>query len=349
MSPKAVEFLREDCALSLGGDAEMLSPLKGQRLVVTGGTGFVGSWLAEFVAYLNDKHAFGTHVTLIARTPERFASARPHLAARNDIKVLRADARFLTELPQETNWLVHAAGVPDTRFHASQPIETMSLIADGTSSVLRAVDRCSDFKMMLNLSSAAVYGAQPVELERIAETHQGGPSCGSAASAYAEAKRYGETLCASARTQARIPIITARPFAFVGPYMPANSPFAIVNFIQDAMNGRAIRVFSDGQTVRSYMYASDMANWILRMLVRGESGATYNLGSPEAVTLEALAGEVSSQFSPRPEIHLRTDPRASHRSRLVPDVGAAVEKLRLQVRVPLKTAIERSVAWQRFQ
>lgn len=346
MKVPPTKIIRDDCITSLGAMANKLNALKNDTIVITGGTGFVGTWLTEMLTFLNDEHGFNTEIVLISRSTDHFQDTRPHLANRKDVTLVKSDVRFLVELPKKTNWLIHAAANPDNRFHASNPIDTMSIIADGTSAMLRAVDRCSEFKNVLNLSSALVYGAQPLDMRRMPETYTGAPPCWASSSVYAEAKRYAETLCAAARSQARIANLTARPFAFIGPYQRINGPWAINNFISDAMSGNPIRVFGDGQTVRSYLYPSDMAFWLLNILTNGTTGTSYNVGSPEEITLRDLAEKVSTHFSPRPEVRLRTAPGQAPVSRLVPDTTLA-SGLGLSVKFSLDQAIERTILWHR--
>ncbi len=329
----------------LEGCAQQLAPLKGDTVVITGGTGFVGTWLSEMLSTLNDDFLFGTQIVLISRSTDHFRATRPHLANRKDVTLVKSDVRHTFELPKETNWVIHAAANPDGRLHSSNPVEAMSIIADGTASVLRSVDRCSQFKMFLNLSSSLIYGGQPWELEKMAETFAGAPDCASVSSVYAEAKRFAETLCAAARSQARIPVVTARPFAFIGPYQSMEANWAINSFIRDAMSGNAVRVTGDGQTVRSYMYPSDMAFWMLRVLTAGVSGTAYNVGSEEGIALETLASMIAGHFTPRPEVRLRTAAGIVPRNRMVPDVSRAKKMLGLMQKVSLAQAVERTIQW----
>ena len=350
MSTTPLGLVREDCSEALGDRAELLSPLRNSTLLVTGGTGFAGTWIAEMIALLNDRHGFNTRLSLLARGTEHFRATRKHLANRSDVTLIKSDIRHLMDVPRETNWLIHAAANPDSRMHASQPIETLSTIAEGTSAVLRAVDRCSNFKMLLNLSSSLVYGLQPLELDRISENQTGGIlDCSSVSSAYAEAKRYAETLCAAARSQARIPVLTARPFAMLGPYQSIESPWAASNFIHDAVTRSPIRLLGDGQTVRSYLHGADMAFWYLRILTGGQVGATYNVGSPEPVRLADLAHAVASQFTPRPEIRLRTSTHSGSTNRAVPDTRLAEKELGLNVRLGLERTLERTILWNQLE
>ncbi|BDG07168.1 NAD-dependent epimerase/dehydratase family protein [Anaeromyxobacter paludicola] len=349
MTPRAIDLVRQDCRDALQGREGLLSELKGSRLLVTGGTGFMGTWLAELVACLNDEHGYGVGLTLLSRSTDRFSMELPHLAGRPDVALLKADVRHVVEIPQDTRFVVHAAASPDNRAHATEPVETMELIANGTSAVLRAVGRCSSFSRLLNLSSALVSGRQGPEHPALSEAAAEAPPVGEVGSAYGEAKRYAETLCGAARSQYKVPVVTARPFAFVGPFMQLDRPWAVTDFLRDAMTGQAIRVLGDGQTVRSYLYGSEAAFWLLRTLVAGVPGRAYNVGSPEAVTLESLAQLIAAQFSPRPEVRLNAGGAAVQKTRLVPDLGRARRELGLEARIDLASAIQRTVAWHRVR
>jgi dTDP-glucose 4,6-dehydratase len=317
-------------------------------IVITGGTGFVGTWLAGLLAYLNDHHQFNTHVILVARNIDSFKATRPHLAARRDIKLVSADIRHYSDLPMETNWIIHAAASPDNRLHATQPLETMSVIANGTYSILRAAERCSNFKMLLNMSSGLIYGAQPLQQQQISETYAGAPKCATVTSAYAEAKRYAETLCAASRSQARMPVVIARPFAFIGPYQSLERPWAINNFINEGLSGKTIRILGDGNTVRSYLYASDMAYWTLAMLARGESGEIFNLGSDEAIDLKSLATLISQKMTANSDVQLSASGNQQQTSRFIPDLTLAQTRLKLTRTVDLQTALVKTIKWHQL-
>ncbi len=347
MSISALDLIQNDYQSVLQNDAESFASLKNNVIVITGGTGFIGTWVSGFIAFLNDHFSFNTHTILIARNIESFKKSRAHLANRKDITLINSDIRHLVELPSETNWLIHAAGTPDNRFHSSNPLETMSIIANGTYSILRLLERCSNFKMLLHLSSGLIYGSQPLKQATIDENYVGAPRCGTVSAAYAEAKRFAETLCHSSRSQARIPVVTARPFAFIGPYQSLETPWAINNFIKDALSGNSIRILGDGQTVRSYMYASDLSFWLTTILTQGKSGEVYNVGSPHPITLEKLAHLIANEVNPELEVQLKTANNPLQNSRFIPDVSFAENNLRLSVKTNLETAIKRTIAWNK--
>jgi len=347
MSARMIEHIRTDCREAVHGSEGTLSALKGDKVLITGGTGFMGSWLAELLTCLNDDFSFGVKVFLLARNVEKFKALYPHLAERRDLTLIRSDVRDAFEVPVDPQWVIHAAASPDNRLHSSNPVETMSVIGGGTMTIVRALDRCSNLKKFLNVSSGLVYGSQPWDVERLSETFPGAPANGSVSSAYAEAKRFAETYCGAARSQQRLPLVTVRPFAFVGPYQSLETPWAINNFFRDALTGPAIRVQGDGQTVRSYMYGSDLAVWLLRILTGGDTGAVYNVGSPEGVKLERLAQMIAEQFNPRREIRMNaSNSKVAPRTIFVPDVAHAAG-LGLTLRTPLSRAIERTIQWNR--
>ena len=349
MKIECQERTRHDCLRILDGRDSALDPLRQSELVVVGGTGFVGTWIAEMVSALNDAYQFDIKLSLISRSTDQFSNRVPHLAARSDITLIKSDVRQLGQFPSNADWVIHAAANPDVRSHASNPIDTASVIVDGTMSVMRTAERLSRLQKLLYLSSGLVCGAQPDAVTGLSENALGAPAP-DASFIYPNAKRFSETLCSAARAQSRIPVLVARPFSFIGPYQALDTPWAQTTFLADALHGHPIRVKGDGQVVRSYLYGSDAAYWFLRILTAGQSGDVVNVGSPVGVTLEDLAKEVSKNFSPLPDILLNTSPRTVGRaSQLLPDTTHAQNDYGLSVYTPLEDAVKLTAQWHLLQ
>ena len=340
---------RQDCLRVLNGRDNGLEGLRRSELVVVGGTGFVGTWIAEMVAALNDEYQFGIKLLLMSRNTDVFARRWPHLAGRSDLSLLRADVRQLGQFPAGAEWVIHAAANPDVRTHASNPLETASVVADGTMSVVRTAERLGRLRNLLYLSSGLVCGPQSEAGKGVAENAQGAPAP-DASYVYPNAKRFAETICSAARAQARIPVLVARPFSFIGPYQSLDTPWAQTTFLADALSGRSIRVLGDGQVVRSYLYGSDAAYWFLRIVSTGRCGDVVNVGSPAGVTLQSLAQEVAKNFDPAPEILLRTSPKsATGAAQLLPDTTHAHKEYGLSVFTPFDEAVRLTAQWHRLQ
>lgn len=346
MNNRLAEELRADCESAVE-DLTKLESLRGQRVLVTGGTGFMGSWIAEMIAWLNDEYRLGIDLMLLSRSAAAFVDGLPHLAARDDITLIEQDVRNLAALPEGVTSVIHAAGTPDNRVHVTDPLRTMGTIAHGTSALLRAASASVTPVRVLNVSSGLVYGPQPLNLPGIPETHVGGPELDSISSIYAEAKRYAEAETAAWRSQTKLPVVTVRPFAFIGPYQGLDKPWAVNNFLRDALLGVPIRILGDAGTVRSYMYPSDMAYWLLVILAQGVPGTAYNVGSPEDVTLGELAERIAAGFDARPRVVCRPVGRP-RTTRFVPDVSRASSSLGLRVTVDLDHAIQRTLSWHRI-
>ena len=347
MNQAQIDLIRDDCVEILT-DAEQFFALRGETIYISGVSGFMGTWLLELIAYLNDAFGFGTRVIGVARNTARLEEKAPHLASRKDIVLEDKDVRNIFEIPSEVSWIIHTAATPDHRLHTSDPLSVITTIIDGTNRLLDAATRLPNLRKFLNISSGQIYGSQPLGMDRVPETYVSGPNCGSVRSVYSEAKRAAETLCQVYKSQFDVPVLSARPFAFIGPYQYLGRPWAINNFIHRALSGDALRIYGDENTVRSYMYPSDMVNWLFKMLIDGDPGTSFNLGSPYGYTLRHVAEHVASHFPQAPSVSVRANPlphRELVRSKFVPDVDFAREALGLSLTVDFDTAIKRSVQW----
>ncbi|TCC96240.1 NAD-dependent epimerase/dehydratase family protein [Pedobacter hiemivivus] len=348
MDEAMIKLITEDCKKSCKNSV-LFSMLKDQTILITGGTGFMGKWLAEMISYINDKENFNIQLILLARDIKKFEKEMSHLADRPYIRLLRQDVRNVHDLPVEINYIIHAAGTPDNREHVSQPILTIETFYKGTQAILDAASRLPDLKKIVHISSHLVYGEWDSE-DNISEKFSGKVGISSINNVYAESKRIAETLCLAYRNQFKLPISIVRPFAFVGPYHDLEKPWAINNFIRDGILGGAIRILGNGSTVRSYLYGSDMAYWILVTLLKGQIGEIYNLGSSEAVSLNDLAKKIQTMINPNLEILSKSSKENyTNLSRLVPDTTKIVKALNVEETYQINDSINRTIVWNQLK
>lgn len=318
--------------------------LRGARLFITGGTGFFGGWLLESVAAANA--ALGSRIlaTVLSRDPHGFRRKAPHLAACEAFEWHAGDVRDFDFPSGAFTHVLHAGTAASAVLNAGQPDEMFGTIVSGTRRVLEFAHACGAADM-LHVSSGAVYGRQPPDLERIPESWTGGPDCLDAANAYAEGKRAAEMLCAVAAQAGAVRPRIARCFAFVGPRLPLEAHFAAGNFLRDALHDRAIAVGGDGTPYRSYLHASDLIVWLLTILVRGAPLRPYNVGSDEAVSIAELAGRVARLASSPVEVSIRQPASGLPAQRYIPSIERARGELGLEVWVGLDAALRRTFAW----
>jgi nucleoside-diphosphate-sugar epimerase len=164
-------------------------------------------------------------------------------------------------------------------------------------------------------------------------------------SIYGEGKRAAELLCALA-AQTGLEAKIARCFAFVGPHLPLDSHFAAGNFLSDVLHGRSISIASDGTSLRSYLYASDLAIWLWTILFQAASLRAYNVGSEHAVSIAELAHAAASLADPALNVSVAqaaTPGKAP--AQYVPSTARAQQELALCERVPLAEALRRTLDW----
>ena len=321
---------------------ELWAELRGQRIFITGGTGFLGRWLLESFAYANAKLDLKAGLTVLTRDPEAFISKAPGLGSDPAISFCRGDVRSFDFPEIEHPFIIHGAAAPGADAN-SDLLARFETIVQGTGRTLAFASetRCRKF---LFLSSGAVYGKQPQEMTHIPETYLGGPDPMDPGSDYGEAKRSAELLCALAHKRSPdLETKIARGFAFVGPDMPLDSHYAIGNFIRDAMNGGPVLVKGDGTPCRSYLYASDLAIWLWTILFRGRPCRPYNVGSGKSVSVLETAAAVANQVTPPLAVTVARPPAGGPPQRYVPDVSRAEAELGLTVTVGLGEAVSRTM------
>lgn len=344
MSLKKYNFIQEDLEVLVKQiDLHKLANLKNSHVYITGVSGFVGLWVVNFFDYLNKNADFNIRVTGLDRNLDKISALAPSLLSRPQLKFIKNDVRNVTEIPKDTDYILHLAGSPDSQLHATQPVDVMTSIAAGTTAILTAADRLSNLKMFVNMSSALVYGDIYNRTQALKESDS---ILVKSLSPYISAKIYSESLTTSFRQQYRIPALSVRPFTFVGPFQTLSSPWAINNFMRDTLSGGTIKVLGTGKTVRSFLYGSDVALWLTVMMLFGSSGEMYNLGSDEQIELGAVAKLVADCFAQPKEIQYCVGQASMHRdSYLVPDNSLIETKFGLKPTVGLSQAIKRSIEW----
>jgi nucleoside-diphosphate-sugar epimerase len=321
--------------------------LRGQRIFVTGGTGFFGCWLLESFVWANDKLKLGASAVALSRNPAAFRAKAPHLASHPAIQFHTGDIRSFSFPPGKFSHVIHAATEASAKLNDADPLLMFDTIVEGTRRTLEFAHRSGARKFLL-ASSGAVYGRQPPEITHLPEGYSGGPDTGEMGSAYGEGKRAAEMLCTLYGHESGMEPKIARCFALVGPYLPLDTHFAIGNFIRDAIADDQIRVSGDGTPYRSYLYAADLAIWLWHLLMRAQLGRAYNVGSSEAISIAELARTVARCVTPNATITLGRAPDPGlPPARYVPAIERAQTELGLTVTVPLAEAIRRTAEWMR--
>jgi len=314
-----------------------LEELRGRKLFVTGGTGFFGKWLLAALCRADAELGLGLRVTVLSRDPASFLRRFPATA---DVPALRFEQGHVADfsLPDEPyDYVLHAASDTTDITTEAREEERARAIVGGTRRVLDLA-RTSGARRLLHVSSGAVYGAHAAQLSGAKEDDA---LAAQGLIPYGEAKRAAERLC----EESGLDFVTARAFAFLGPYLPLDAHFAAGNFLRDARHGGPILVRGDGTALRSYLYPADLVVWLLRLLLRGGRGRAYNVGSDEVVTTAQLGRRIAGAVAPSPEVVIQSVQPQGPQNIYLPDIRRARAELDLDVAIPLDDAIARTLAF----
>jgi nucleoside-diphosphate-sugar epimerase len=322
-----------------------LSLLRGQTLFITGGTGLFGIWLLESIQYANEHHDADIKAVILTRNISKFFKTAPHLQNASFFTFIEGDVTNFVYPEGAFSYVIHAATEASDKLNKEHPLLMFNTITQGTRRVLKfAVEKRA--QGFLFASSGAVYGKQPAELQQVPETYVSAPNPLLTTSAYGIGKLAAEHMSVLFHQQFALPIKIARCFAFVGPYLPLNTHFAIGNFIAQALKNEPIHILGDGSPFRSYLYMADLTAWLWTILCYGKAGEAYNVGSDQAICIEALANLVATQVTPSLPIHIaQAKDAAIPAERYVPSIAKAQQELGLTQWITLPEALSRTLFW----
>lgn len=345
------QIVQEDIAnivKAIGADADHLS---GKSLLMTGSTGFIGSYLLQTACYLNDQVLpKPCRITVTTRDARKLTARFPAITDRSDLTVIETDVKAFQAASPRWDFILHAAGASDTRLFMQDPLETMATIVEGTRAVLEIATKASP-ESFLFVSSGAVYGHQPREMLWLSEDHAGGPDLRLTRSCYGEAKRYAEMLCRIFEDAHKLPVTIARIFTLVGPYQDVNSTSAVIDFIRQALEGDTIRIRDAGQTVRSYCYIADAVTALWRLLLRNKHGDVFNVGSDlETISFVDLAHRIGKILDKPLTVRVEGAPASGVLGqRYAPDVSRLSRQEGFRPATTLDEALRRTIVWMKDQ
>ena len=336
-------MIREDCLRSINSSILTLERLRGSNILITGGTGFVGTWLIEMLCLLNKEFKLSIQVYVIARNePQNYS-----FNSDANVRFIKLDIRNIKEIPSSINYIIHAAGSPDSREHVSNSIKTVETFYKGTQNILDLASRLPNLIKIIHFSSNKIYGSNysttPIEETNSIITGYTNHDI------YSESKRISETLCKAYVSELSLPIVIVRPFAFIGPFQSLDKPWAINNFIRDAILGGPIRILGNESTTKSYMYGSDLANYILNILALGKVGEVYNVGSSHPTTLLELAIKIKNLINSDIEIIIKSSKdNYSKTSFDVPKTSKIENELQLNSSFDIDDSLRRTILWNKL-
>jgi len=314
--------------------------LRGKRILITGGAGFIATTLARELVDENEIVAVDNlHRDAVSGTP---LAEHPNFTLhQGDV----LDAELVAKLAAGATHIVHCAAIAGVETVVESPVRTMRVNIIGTYNVLEAaLSTLGTLERFIDFSTSEVFGTHAFRVAEGQVSTIG--SVGEARWTYAVSKLAGEHMAFAYHDELGLPTVTVHPFNVFGPGQVGGG--AIRAFIEDALAGRDLTVRGDGSQIRAWCYVSDMVAAVLACLEHPEAvGQAFNIGNPRsAVTIYDLALRIQRLTGCPGEIVFAPLGYVDVELR-IPNVEKARERIGWEPKVELDDGLARTIAWYR--
>ena len=307
--------------------------LEPRRVVVTGGAGFVGSWLCTRLVEL------GCEVVCVDNLLTGLAANVAHLESSPAFGFLDADVSEGLSVDGPVDWVMHLASPASPVHYLELPVETMRVGSLGTMHALDLAE-AKDARFLM-ASTSEVYG-DPLEHPQ-REDYWGNVNPVGPRSVYDEAKRFSEALAAAYRRAGRVDTTIARIFNTYGPRMRVDDGRAVPAFMSQALDGAPLTVTGDGSQTRSLCFVEDTVDGLIALIASGHPGP-MNIGNPDEMSMLDLAHRVRALAGSTADIRFVGLPQDDPRRRC-PDTTLARRVLGWAPEVTAEDGLKRTLQW----
>ena len=327
----------EDLEFILSELKTSIIKLKNSKILITGGTGFFGKSILSALLYLNLSLNLNIRIFVLSRNPKKFKKKFPEVNKYKELFFIEGNVINFSTVENGFTHIIH--GATEASVEAHQKISDLSeVIIDGTRNILNFANK-KKINDILYISSGSIYGKQSTKnFIKVKENSGFFLNSSNLNDTSGIFKKSAELLCnywASSASENRIKI--ARCFSFVGPWLPIDSHFAIGNFIKSTIINADIVINSDGSSLRSYLYTSDLVIWLLKILLFEKKKLTINVGSDQEYSLYDIAFLLKKLTGKNIKILVKNNPEFLSTA-YIPDIGLA-KKNNLKVLTSFENAL----------
>ena len=307
--------------------------LEPRRVVVTGGAGFVGSWLCTRLMDL------GCQVVCVDNLLTGVARNLAHLEPSPAFGFVEADVSAGLRVDGPVDWVLHLASPASPVHYRELPVETMRVGSLGTMHALDLAET-KDARFLM-ASTSEVYG-DPLEHPQ-REDYWGNVNPVGPRSVYDEAKRFSEALTAAYRRERGVDTAIARIFNTYGPGMRVDDGRAVPAFMSQALDGAPLTVAGDGSQTRSLCFVEDTVDGLIALAASGHPGP-MNIGNPDEMSMLDLARRIRELAGSTADITFVDLPEDDPKRRC-PDTTLARRVLGWEPEVTAEDGLKRTLQW----
>ena len=303
-----------------------------KRTLVTGGAGFLGSFLCEEL--LDQGHEVIALDNFYTGSRKNIS----HLLDHPSFELIRHD--IVEPILLEVDWIFNMACPASPIHYQYNPVKTVKTSVMGAINMLGLAKRVR--ARILQASTSEVYGDPEIHPQQ--ESYWGSVNPIGLRSCYDEGKRVAETLMMDYHRQNQVDIKLVRIFNTYGPRMHINDGRVVSNFIVAALKEEPLEIFGDGEQTRSFCYVSDLIDVILKMMNKDDLIGPVNVGNPGEFTIRELAEKILKLTGSRSKIQVRQE-RSDDPVRRRPDISLAREKLGWEPSVDLEEGLGKTIEY----
>ena len=317
------------------------SKIENKRFLITGGAGFLGSWICDVL------NSFNAKIICVDNFSSSSSKNINHLIGKEDFIFLEKNVLDF-EIDEDIDYIIHMASIASPPLYQKHPIETLDANILGTKKMLElAKEKLA--KAFLLTSTSEVYGNPPDESVPTSENYYGIVNSFGPRSMYDEGKRASEAYCYSFFKNFKLPIRIARIFNTYGPRLDVKNTSqygrVVAKFIQQAVEGKSVTVYGDGSQTRSFCYITDQMIGLIKLLLAdGLDGQVVNIGNEEEVTILDLAKKIISLTNSKSEIVFHELPPDDPRRRC-PNISKAKELLGFKPQIDIEQGLMKTICW----
>ncbi|MBO4605199.1 MAG: NAD-dependent epimerase/dehydratase family protein [Bacteroidales bacterium] len=268
--------------------------LSGKTVLLSGGTGLIGSCLVDVLMKRNSIENLGCKVVVLGRNEAR--ACERFLAYKDNpfLQFVKQDINLPFALPIKADYVIHLASNTHPVAYASEPVQTIMTNIIGLQNMLELARTCGAERFAF-ASSNEIYGENRGDVELFDEKYCGYIDSNTLRAGYPESKRCGEALCQAYVRQYGLDVVIPRFTRSYGPTLLDSDTKALSQFLRNAVRGEDIILKSEGMQHYSYTYVADAVSGLLYVLLLGASGEAYNIADVSSdIILRDLAAELAS-------------------------------------------------------
>lgn len=333
-------FFVDDLEEIVASSKQYFAPLEGSKILIIGGTGFVGTWLTTALLYARKKGLLEFDLTVGARNSELVASK---LELQDDQKLELRELDFMkaqTDISGSFTHLIHSATPSSPATGGTDEALVRKVSINAADYLVEVARRQSIKPVFMHLSSGAVYGKQEIMNSKLSENGLKENS-NHLETSYSKVKFDLERIVEKADQSSIVRGTNPRLFAFAGPGIALDAHFAVGNFLHDALSKREIELKGNPLTERSYLYPTDMVTWLIACLANPTLEPTH-IGSDVALSMQEIAGVTSKSTS---NVPITNGNSLAPQTSYVPETKKTRERYGLKQEVDFAESIKRWAAW----